>query len=257
MLSSFIKLDAAGIEQSVTEWCKRMTKLAKSMPRDDLKGVAESSRAKLDEFKAYLPLIACICNLGMRGRHWQAISEVAGTLCINNRLPCCFSIFLFVFLFDPVLSWLLGLCCRFCLDCNIIAVLFWFPPFVFAVMGLNLLTVASISQSVQCNHFPSKTKTHWGQAFAWKSLDRHVTLFLTNCRPGQFNVFQGHAQKLYRPSIEMTHLSRFNQQTIPLDLSNTVGRGRVSIGGTYCRFHGGSNRRRNPSAFAAEQPPSA
>jgi hypothetical protein len=78
MLGSFIKLDATGTEENVTEWCKKMTKLAKTMSRDDLKGVAESLKVKLEEFKAYLPLISCICNPGMRSRHWQAISEVAG-----------------------------------------------------------------------------------------------------------------------------------------------------------------------------------
>ena len=40
--------------------------------------MAEALRAKLDEFRTYLPLIACICNPGMRGRHWAAISDAAG-----------------------------------------------------------------------------------------------------------------------------------------------------------------------------------
>jgi dynein heavy chain, axonemal len=78
MHGSFIKLDAAYIEESVTEWCKKMMKLSKSLPRDDLRSVAEVLRVKLEEFRTFLPLISCICNPGMRGRHWQAISEVAG-----------------------------------------------------------------------------------------------------------------------------------------------------------------------------------
>lgn len=52
-------------------------KLARSLPREDLRGVADSLRAKLEEFKSYLGIISCICNPGMRGRHWQAISKHA------------------------------------------------------------------------------------------------------------------------------------------------------------------------------------
>ena len=54
-----------------------MLKLARSLPREDLRGVADSLRAKLEEFKGYLGIISCICNPGMRGRHWQAISKHA------------------------------------------------------------------------------------------------------------------------------------------------------------------------------------
>lgn len=54
-----------------------MLKLARSLPREDLRGVADSLRAKLEEFKGYLGIISCICNPGMRGRHWQAISKIA------------------------------------------------------------------------------------------------------------------------------------------------------------------------------------
>ena len=78
MYGSFVKLDAEFIEEHVNEWFKKMVKLSRSLPRDDLKGVADTLRAKLDEFRTYLPLISCICSPGMRGRHWQAISDMAG-----------------------------------------------------------------------------------------------------------------------------------------------------------------------------------
>lgn len=54
-----------------------MLKLARSLPREDLRGVADTLRAKLEEFKGYLGIISCICNPGMRGRHWAAISKIA------------------------------------------------------------------------------------------------------------------------------------------------------------------------------------
>lgn len=78
MYGPFTRLDAAAIEESVTGWAKKMAKLCKALPREDLRAVADAARAKLDEFRTYLPLIACICNPGMRGRHWTAISETAG-----------------------------------------------------------------------------------------------------------------------------------------------------------------------------------
>ena len=78
MYGPFVKLSPELLEESITEWLKKMNKLAKSLPREDLKGVAETLRAKLDEFRGYLGLISCICNPGMRTRHWQAISDLAG-----------------------------------------------------------------------------------------------------------------------------------------------------------------------------------
>lgn len=41
-------------------------------------GVAEEGKAKVASFQAYLPLIAAICNNGLRERHWIAIADVVG-----------------------------------------------------------------------------------------------------------------------------------------------------------------------------------
>lgn len=35
--------------------------------------VAESIKAKIDKFKANLPLLACVCNPGLRERHWNEV----------------------------------------------------------------------------------------------------------------------------------------------------------------------------------------
>ncbi|KAG8459256.1 hypothetical protein KFE25_014101 [Diacronema lutheri] len=40
--------------------------------------VAEAIKAQIDEFKGKLPVIAVVCNAGMRERHWQAVSNVLG-----------------------------------------------------------------------------------------------------------------------------------------------------------------------------------
>ena len=40
--------------------------------------VAEEGKSKVVAFQAYLPLIAAICNSGLRERHWSAIAEVVG-----------------------------------------------------------------------------------------------------------------------------------------------------------------------------------
>lgn len=64
LYGSFLKLDAVYLDEAVNEWYKKMMKLAKSLPRDDLKGVAEALRTKLEEFKSYLGIITCICNPG-------------------------------------------------------------------------------------------------------------------------------------------------------------------------------------------------
>lgn len=78
MYGPFIHLDAATMDETVHDWLKKMIKLARGLPREDLRGVADTLRGKLEDFKANLGLLGAICNPGMRGRHWQAISTAAG-----------------------------------------------------------------------------------------------------------------------------------------------------------------------------------
>jgi len=40
--------------------------------------VAEEGKAKVVSFQAYLPLIAAVCNSGLRERHWEALAELVG-----------------------------------------------------------------------------------------------------------------------------------------------------------------------------------
>jgi hypothetical protein len=40
--------------------------------------VANHVKAQLDKFKLLLPLFQCLCNRGLRPRHWAQISEAVG-----------------------------------------------------------------------------------------------------------------------------------------------------------------------------------
>lgn len=75
----FLSLNAEAIEEEIGNWWRISYKLAKSFT--DQKGPAatvELLKEKMDQFKTYLPLLAVICNQGMRDRHWERVSEVSG-----------------------------------------------------------------------------------------------------------------------------------------------------------------------------------
>ncbi|KXZ43278.1 hypothetical protein GPECTOR_96g744 [Gonium pectorale] len=72
-------LDAEEVENKVNDWFKKMARLSKSLPRPELRTLAESTRAKLEEFKEHVPIIMAVCNPGMRGRHWERLSAALGT----------------------------------------------------------------------------------------------------------------------------------------------------------------------------------
>ncbi len=42
----------------------QMIRLSKALPRPELRALAESTRGKLEDFKAYVPLITAACNPG-------------------------------------------------------------------------------------------------------------------------------------------------------------------------------------------------
>jgi dynein heavy chain len=81
MYGPFKNLEPAALEETVGEWYKKMFRLTKGFNTAEdahLKRIAEEMKVKLEEFKANLPVIAAICNPGMRGRHWAAMSEIVG-----------------------------------------------------------------------------------------------------------------------------------------------------------------------------------
>jgi hypothetical protein len=65
--------------------CRKLFKLSKVFgggaggePRELPLAIAEEGKAKVVAFQAYLPLIAAVCNPGLRERHWEALAELVG-----------------------------------------------------------------------------------------------------------------------------------------------------------------------------------
>eukprot|EP00899_Mesostigma_viride_P012092 jgi/Mesvir1/20884/Mv07961-RA.1 len=80
MNSPFNTLNPDHIENEVSNMWRTMYKLVKTFAEgapEPLK-VAETVKASLDRFKNILPLISCMCNRGLRDRHWGQISAVVG-----------------------------------------------------------------------------------------------------------------------------------------------------------------------------------
>ena len=50
-----------------------MYKLAKSLSDQGPRSVADRKKGQIDKFKQHLPLLHCICNPGIRDRHWEQV----------------------------------------------------------------------------------------------------------------------------------------------------------------------------------------
>lgn len=76
----FKRLDPEALEETVGDWYKRMYRLTKTFASKDphLQEIAEATRRGLETFKINLPVIASICNPGMRARHWSLVSRMVG-----------------------------------------------------------------------------------------------------------------------------------------------------------------------------------
>jgi dynein heavy chain len=75
----FLSLDAESISEELGNMWRIMYKLTKTF--SDAPGpqkTAESLKGKMDKFKQYVPLLQCICNKGLRTRHWERISDLTG-----------------------------------------------------------------------------------------------------------------------------------------------------------------------------------
>lgn len=79
-LGSFLDINAEELEEEVSNMWRTMFKLSKTFEKvAGPKRVADSTRSKIDKFKVYLPLLSCICNPGIRNRHWEQV--MASCLC--------------------------------------------------------------------------------------------------------------------------------------------------------------------------------
>lgn len=80
MNGAFQDLDAEKIDEEIQNMWRTLYKLSKSFGNDcnGPKKLSDNYRTRIDRFKEHLPIISCICNPGMKDRHWDQISEVVG-----------------------------------------------------------------------------------------------------------------------------------------------------------------------------------
>jgi len=79
LFGSRSKLNPDDIEQELGTFNRTMFKLEKSFSDcPPAYSIASKTRARIENLKERLPLLHALCNPGMRQRHWDAVSEVAG-----------------------------------------------------------------------------------------------------------------------------------------------------------------------------------
>ncbi|XP_075248722.1 dynein axonemal heavy chain 7-like isoform X2 [Convolutriloba macropyga] len=72
------KVDPDFVEQEVGNLWRGMYKLEKNIESQTAKQMASQVKGQIEDFKENMPLISCLCNPGMRDRHWQQISDIVG-----------------------------------------------------------------------------------------------------------------------------------------------------------------------------------
>lgn len=79
MTGSFLSLNAEQIEQEVTQMWRNSYKLSETFKdfHTPLE-LARITKEQIEKFKVHLPLIATLCNPGLRERHWKDISQIIG-----------------------------------------------------------------------------------------------------------------------------------------------------------------------------------
>ncbi len=67
------------VDQDVNNYWRQLYKLERQFQNQPVaRKMAAKLRAKVDEFKEFLPLVTTLFNPGMRDRHWDQISEIIG-----------------------------------------------------------------------------------------------------------------------------------------------------------------------------------
>ena len=87
ILGSFQAINAEEVEEEVSGMWRTLFKLTKTF--SDVPGprrVADSTKSKIDKFKVYLPLLSCICNPGLRDRHWEQVCSVYLFICLSIKV---------------------------------------------------------------------------------------------------------------------------------------------------------------------------
>ena len=67
------------VDQDVNNYWRQLYKLERQFQNQPVaRKMAVKLRAKVDEFKEFLPLVTTLFNPGMRDRHWEMISDIIG-----------------------------------------------------------------------------------------------------------------------------------------------------------------------------------
>ncbi|XP_065834129.1 dynein axonemal heavy chain 7-like [Oscarella lobularis] len=75
----FEKIDPDVVESDVGNMWRTLYKLEKTFSETPLpKQMAEKTKRKVEDFKEHLPLVAALCNPGLRDRHWEQLSAEVG-----------------------------------------------------------------------------------------------------------------------------------------------------------------------------------
>ncbi len=73
------KVNPDQVDQDVNNYWRQLYKLERQFQNQPVaRKMAAKLRAKVDEFKEFLPLVTTLFNPGMRDRHWDMISEIIG-----------------------------------------------------------------------------------------------------------------------------------------------------------------------------------
>ena len=87
MEGPILELQPEQVEKDVGDWWRALYKLGKALAGlDGPLRVVASVKAKLDEFKAHLPLLHALLNPGMRERHWRRLAEQLGRSVQPNEM---------------------------------------------------------------------------------------------------------------------------------------------------------------------------
>eukprot|EP01135_Chromosphaera_perkinsii_P000898 Nk52_evm61s152 gene=Nk52_evmTU61s152 len=79
MDAGFMGLNAEDVDKEVDEFWREIVKLAKSLEKlPEPRKVAELIKIQIKEFRVHIPLLAVVCNPGLRERHWTNMSELTG-----------------------------------------------------------------------------------------------------------------------------------------------------------------------------------
>ncbi|KAF5289736.1 hypothetical protein FQA39_LY03653 [Lamprigera yunnana] len=75
----FKDLEADSIVEEVENMWRVLYKITKSLQDNPgAKRIADMTRAKVEKFKQFLPVLQTICNKGLQLRHWEQISSIIG-----------------------------------------------------------------------------------------------------------------------------------------------------------------------------------